>query len=175
MDNLKLQTYMNMSSVPAGAILNSLIETEGYKKSEIARAASLLPQRINDLIMGNRRFTVEISAGLEKSLGINIPGFFYLIQAQNDVYKYIAENKAVRTPDLSKLTETTFWDTDLKKVDWDRCSKWAIRRVLEYGNDEELKEMQNFYGKDTVKDIALDPTGFRVYSYVQRKINTMAL
>lgn len=175
MEKTILQTYLNMPSVPAGAILNNIIRTKGLKKSDVARSASILPQRINDLITGNRRFSVDVSAALEKALGIDFPGFFYLLQTKHDIYQYHEDYKTVKAPDLSKLSITTFWDTDLKKVDWEQCEKWAIRRVLEYGNEEELQEMQRFYGKDAVSSIAKDPTGFRLYNFVQDKIKTLQL
>lgn len=175
MDKTILQAYLNMPSVPAGAILNNILRTKGLKKSEVARSATLLPQRINDLITGNRRFSLDVSAALEKALGIESPGFFYLLQTKHDIYQYSLEHKTTRTPDLSKLSTTTFWDTDLSKVDWEQCEKWVIRRVLEYGNEEELQEMQRFYGKDAVSSVAEDPTGFRLYNFVQDKIKTLQL
>ena len=52
-----------------------------------------------------------------------------------------------------------FWDTDFESLDWQRNSEWIIQRVFEYGNENEIKETIQYYGKrritkvlDSIKD-----------------------
>lgn len=112
---------------------------------------------------------------LEQSLKIDIAGFFYIIQAKHDIYEeQRIENMSV-TPNLSILTKTTFWDVDITKIDWTKCAKWAIRRVLEYGNVDEVKEIANFYGTDKVKEVYSEPKNFRLYDKVQEKYKACRL
>lgn len=145
---IALNQYRSMKSVPAGAILNSIITQQQQTKASVARMACILPQRMNDLISGARRFTVETSIKIEKALDIADTGFFYLHQAEHDVYLSELEIQKQYHPDLSKLTKTTFWDVNLEDINWMSGKRWAVRRVLEYGDPEEIMELCRFYGKD---------------------------
>ena len=162
-----LSVYTNMPMVPAGAILDRIIKQQNRVKAEVAASANLIPQRLNDLVMGNRRFTPHTSMALEASLHIEIPGFFYLIQANHDIYLAQKAIKDNDTPDLTVLTKTTFWDTDLSRIDWSRCKKWAIRRVLEYGNADEIREIDRFYGHEALMEVYSNPKEFRLYEQVK--------
>ncbi len=163
-----------MYSVPAGAILNHLIGRQDKSKAEIARLSNLIPQRLNDLINGTRRFTVEISFRIEKVLKINYNGFFYLHQAQHDIFE--AENRRkVQFPNVSVLSKTTFWDTNVDEIDFEKSFKFVISRVLEYGTDEEFNAIVAYYGKSKVKSVADERKLFRIYDLVERRKNEIAL
>lgn len=167
--------YTKMQSVSAGAILDRIIRQQKRMKTEVAGAAQLIPQRLNDLIMGNRRFTPQNSMALEAALDIDIAGFFYLIQANHDIYLAKQEKAGQYTPTLSLLTKATFWDVDLQKIDWSKCRTWAIRRVLEYGNATEIREIDRFYGHKAVMEVYQNPNGFRLYEQVKQKIKELAI
>jgi len=162
--------YTSMPMVPAGAILDRIIKQQKRVKAEVASASQLIPQRLNDLIMGNRRFTPQTSMALEATLGIDIYGFFYLIQANHDIYEAQKVQRKKNTPNLSVLTKTTFWDTDLTQVDWNRCRTWAIRRVLEYGNPEEIREINRYYGHEALLEVFNKPEVFRLYDQVKANL-----
>lgn len=168
-------TYTRMPSVPAGAILDRIIRQQKRTKVDVASSAHLIPQRLNDLIKGNRRFTPKNSMELEQTLNIDINGFFYLIQAQHDIFEAQKAKSMLTTPDLSKLTKTTFWDVDIHKIDWTKCAKWAIRRVLEYGNTAEIKGIAKFYGIDKMKEIYANPKNFRLYENVKKRFKESGL
>jgi len=55
-------------------------------------------------------------------------------------------------PDLSMLRPGLFWDTDMKKIDWQRQRKAVIQRILERGNDQEKTEIRRFYGDSVVDE-----------------------
>lgn len=167
--------YLQMKMVPAGVILDRIFMQQKKQKCQVAKEVGILPQRINDLIHGTRRFTTNISMSLEHALGIDIPGFFYLIQANHDVYLAVQEATNALKPDLTILTKTTFWDVDLEKIDWTKCKPWALRRVLEYGNAEEIRELDRFYGHDALMEVYKDPSGFRLYDEVKRNFEAAEL
>lgn len=170
MNKSMYDSYMKMEMVPAGAILDHIVSKQQRTKTEIAALSGLIPQRLNDLIKGNRRFTPQVSIALEKALGIDQTGFFYLLQSNHDIYlakKTEMENR--RTPNLRVLTKTTFWDVDVSKIDWLRAQQWALRRVLEYGNAEEIRELDRFYGHEALLTVLINPAGFRLYD--QAKLN----
>ena len=159
-----------MRSVPAGAILNNIIAHQRRTKASVARLASILPQRMNDLIIGTRRFSVDTSFKIEKALGIQDAGFFYLHQAEHDIYLQELELRQQHHPDLSVLTKTTFWDVNLGEIDWLSAKRWAIRRVLEYGNHEELLALYDFYGRDAFDEELQHPESFRLLNKVENNV-----
>ena len=149
--------------------MDRIIHQQKRTKVDVASSAHMIPQRLNDLIKGTRRFTPKNSMALEHCLNINIAGFFYIIQAKHDIYEEQRNVNLSSTPDLSKLTKTTFWDVEIDKIDWTKCAAWAIRRVLEYGNLDEIREMKKFYGIKKVNEIYSNPNNFRLYDKVQNK------
>ena len=175
MKDSRYSPYLQMKMVPAGIVLERIIGEQHRAKNEVAASAQLVPQRINDLIRGTRRFTPKTSMALENALSIDIPGLFYLIQANHDVHLSLQEQKSANRPNLDVLTKTTFWDVDLSKVDWSRCRKWAIRRVLEYGTPEEIREIDRFYGHDALLEIFNNPQGFRLYEQVKQNYSKASL
>lgn len=171
---MNTDTYLNMSSVPAGAILYRIAQQKHMHQTTLAQKTGLIPQRINDLIMGRRRFTPSNSLVLERALDISLQGFFYKIQANHDVYQsQLSDNQP--KPNLNKLTQTTFWDVDLSKLEWMKCRDWAIRRVLEYGTQEEIEELYRFYGHDALVKIKENPKGFMLYDVALKNLKTIGL
>ena len=41
--------------------------------------------------------------------------------------------------------------TDFNEIDWIKNKRAIIKRIFERGNDVEINEIINFYGKETVK------------------------
>ena len=110
-------------------------------------------QRICDYLAAQRRITVEASLNLEKALHIGIEGFFYRIQANHDIYTCVKEQAMNSRPNLKHYRKAVFWDTNIETLDWDKNRQWIIRRVFEYGGEEEILETIRFYGKDAVKEV----------------------
>ena len=166
--------YLNMPSVPAGAILYRIVQQKHLHQNALAQKTGLIPQRINDLIMGRRRFTPQNSFILEQALNISLQGFFYKIQANHDIYQAQLTSGQPK-PNLNKLTQTTFWDVDLEKLEWTKCQDWAIRRVLEYGTTEEIEELYRFYGHDAFAKIKENPKGFMLYDVALKNLKIVGL
>lgn len=170
MKKTEINLYMSMPSVPAGAILDRIIRKQKRTKVEVSSSAELIPQRLNDLIMGNRRFTPQNSIALETALGIEYPGFFYLLQTNHDIYTEIQRTQLYKKPNLEILTKTTFWDVDIKKIDWKKSKRWAIRRALEYGSADEIRELERFYGRDAILEEYNHSENFRLPDQAKHNI-----
>ncbi len=52
-----------------------------------------------------------------------------------------------------KFRQALFWDTDPKKIDTKKNAQYIIERVLDLGNDKEVKWLWNFYDKGFLKKI----------------------
>lgn len=55
-----------------------------------------------------------------------------------------------------QLRQSLFWDSDIKTIDLQKHKKSIISRVLMRGTHEEFVELLKFYGKRTVKKVALN-------------------
>lgn len=171
---MNTETYLNMPSVPAGAILYRIVQQKHICQTTLAQNTGMIPQRINDLIMGRRRFTPQNSFMLEQALGITLQGFFYKIQANHDIYQAQLSYSQPK-PDINILTTTTFWDVDLSKLEWMKCQDWAVRRVLEYGTKDEIEELYHFYGRDAFEKIKENSKGFMLYDIALKNLKSIGL
>ena len=86
---------------------------------------------------------------IEHELGLE-EGTLVILQAYYDIHK-IKENNHHKTPNLSILTKSLFWDTDINNIDWKRQYRAVIQRVFERGNETDKEEIIRFYGLEKVK------------------------
>ncbi|MCD6010169.1 MAG: helix-turn-helix protein [Flavipsychrobacter sp.] len=89
---------------------------------------------------------------IENELGIE-EGFFMTLQVFFDIKKEKAKQSKNYHPELSSFRPALFWDTRIENIDWHQHKRSVIKRVFERGNYTEKKEVLNFYGHDTVKEI----------------------
>lgn len=145
-----ISRYLRMTATPAGAILLHILKSIGMSQIELSKSTGIRPQHINSLIKGGRRFSPVSSLNIEKAIGIDYDGFFYMCQCNFDIgqYKKTMQNK----PNISNLRKSTFWDVNLEEVDWKKGRRWAILRVLEYGTKEDIDELVNFYGVESFRN-----------------------
>ncbi len=58
-----------------------------------------------------------------------------------------------------KFRQSLFWDTDPKKIDKKKNARYIIERILDHGNDREVKWLYYFYNKKLLKNIVLKSRG----------------
>lgn len=46
-----------------------------------------------------------------------------------------------------QLRQSLFWDTDPKKLDPQKHAKYIIERIMDFGNDDEVRWMRHNYPK----------------------------
>lgn len=54
------------------------------------------------------------------------------------------------------LRANLFWDVDVQTIDLQKHKASVIERIVTRGRWEEFKEMMQFYGKQTVKQVVLN-------------------
>ncbi len=52
-----------------------------------------------------------------------------------------------------KFRQTLFWDTDPKTIDTKKNAQYIIERVLDFGNDKEVRWLWSFYDKSLLKKV----------------------
>ncbi|OGY81485.1 MAG: hypothetical protein A3F54_02545 [Candidatus Kerfeldbacteria bacterium RIFCSPHIGHO2_12_FULL_48_17] len=52
-----------------------------------------------------------------------------------------------------KFRQSLFWDTDVKKLDPKKHAKYIIERILDFGEDKEIRWMWLTYPRKILKDV----------------------
>ncbi len=52
-----------------------------------------------------------------------------------------------------KFRQTLFWDVNPQKIDAKRNAQYIIERILDFGRDDEVRWLWNFYDKRLLKKI----------------------
>jgi len=52
-----------------------------------------------------------------------------------------------------KFRQSLFWDTDPEKLDIYKNAKYIIERIMDFGNDEEVRWMRRFYPKSLLMKV----------------------
>ena len=51
------------------------------------------------------------------------------------------------------LRPSLFWDTDVKKLDIQKNAKYIIERIMDFGNDDEVRWMRKYYPKELIASV----------------------
>lgn len=60
-------------------------------------------------------------------------------------------NKDIK-PTIS-FRQSLFWDTDPKKIDTEKNARYVIERVFDFGNDEEIHWLFQYYPKSLLREV----------------------
>ena len=52
-----------------------------------------------------------------------------------------------------KLRPSLFWDVDPATIDLEKNARYVIERVLDYGNDEEVRWMWDMYPREQIREV----------------------
>lgn len=52
-----------------------------------------------------------------------------------------------------RFRQSLFWDTRPSKIDAEKNAQYVIERVLDFGNDQEVRWLWNFYDKSLLKRV----------------------
>ena len=58
-----------------------------------------------------------------------------------------------RTSLTFKPRQTLFWDVNPKTIDPQKHAKYVIERIMDFGNDQEVRWMVHYYPKQTLKRV----------------------
>ena len=66
-----------------------------------------------------------------------------------------------KKPEPIEFRQTLFWDVDPKTIDPDKHAKYIIERILEFGNDQEVRWMWSYYTSELIRDVVENRRGIR--------------
>lgn len=138
-----------LKGIHPGFVLNRKIREQKLKKVELALACNEYPQTLSAITKGKRDMNIPLSLKLEKKLGLE-EGYFMTLQLYYDINQ--EKKRLSNRPDLSKFRPIVFWDTRMDLIDWEKHSRYIIRRVFERGNEREKEEITRLYGSKRIKE-----------------------
>lgn len=143
-----LPAYNRIKGIHPGAILKRELIKRGIKSIELARSINEHAQTINAISKERRGINAKLSIKLGNYFGID-NDYFMLLQAGYEV----SNSLQVSTPNslIGKIRNALFWDTDFTKIDLIKNKRFIIQRILERGNENEIKELIKLYGKTIIK------------------------
>lgn len=55
---------------------------------------------------------------------------------------------------IIKFRQTLFWDVDPKTIHPKKHARYIIERIMDFGNDDEVRWMWHFYPKSLLQNVA---------------------
>lgn len=76
-------------------------------------------------------------------------------------------------PTTIRFRPALFWDVDPKTIDPKRHARYIIERILDFGNDREVRWLARKYSSGLIKDVVkksrvLDPKSRALWSLIWR-------
>lgn len=143
-----------LKGIHPGFVLERELQKRHLGKGKFAISVGEYPQTLTAITKGKRRMNIPLALKIEKALVME-EGYFMVLQVYYDIEQAKKKKKKaeriLQKPDLRLLRAVLFWDTDIKKIDWEKQKKAVIQRVFERGNVEEKQEITRFYGSETVE------------------------
>ncbi len=127
-----------------GIILDRELKKRGIAQRPLALSIGEHPQTLHAITKGKRNLPISIALKIEKKLGW-AEGSLAILQTYYEIEEAKKKLKPL-TPNLSLIRKSVFWDTDISQIDWQRQKNAVIRRIMERGNELEIKEIKQFYG-----------------------------
>jgi addiction module HigA family antidote len=145
-----LSILENIKGVHPGKWIAHTIKKQDFSQRQLAFKLGEHPQTLNAIIRGSRSMNTALSLKIEKVLGFE-EGLLMTLQVYFDIEQ--SKKAQQKKPDFSVLNKSTFWDTDINTIDWQKMKRAVIQRVFTYGTHKEQEEIKRFYGEDTVTNL----------------------
>lgn len=59
----------------------------------------------------------------------------------------------------TKIRSQIFWDTDPKTIDYNKNKEYVIKKVLEYGNENDFRNLRKKYPSKVIKSTLMNARG----------------
>ncbi len=145
-----LPAYEKIKGIHPGAILKRELKKRKIKSNALAQAVSEYPQTINAITKERRGITPQLSIKLGNFFNVT-EDYFMLLQASYEVTKTLRQQQ--RQPLKGKFRKQLFWDTDFDTINAEQHKHFIIQRILERGNDTDIKSLIDYYGVAEIEHI----------------------
>lgn len=140
-----MDSYLNIiKGLHPGKVIERELKKKGFTQRTLGKKSGIPFQTINAVIAGRRNLTTEQALKIENVLGYE-EGFLAILQTYHDIILVKEKGFLYDFPEKPHIRRILFWDTDFDKINWGKHRKAVIKRVLEKGNHDEIKEIKRFY------------------------------
>ncbi len=140
-----------IKGIHPGAILKRELKKRKIKAITLANDIKEHPQTINAITKERRKINPKLSYKLGNYFKINHE-YFMLVQATYDVHAYKESERKITNPLIGKFRSSIFWDTRMELIDFEKNKRSVIQRILERGNQTEIKTMIKIYSLPVIKN-----------------------
>ncbi|MGN1238966.1 MAG: transcriptional regulator [Muribaculaceae bacterium] len=144
-----INTIDILKGLHPGLYLKRELSKRQLKSGHFAESIGEHPQTLSAIIRGRRAMNVPLSLRIENALGME-EGLLMTLQVYYDIDMEKRKQSRQCHPDLSKFRPALFWDTSIDSIDFVTNSRFVINRVMQRGNEEEIRELLRFYGREKI-------------------------
>ncbi|MDR1679908.1 MAG: helix-turn-helix domain-containing protein [Prevotellaceae bacterium] len=137
-----------IKGIHPGKFIERELQKKDLTQRALAEETGIPYQTINAIIAGRRNLTTEQSLKIDASLSLK-EGFLAILQTYYDIKLYQEQKLAEQYPRQPHIRRILFWDTDFDKINWGKYKDAVIKRILERGSKEEIREIKRFYHLST--------------------------
>lgn len=142
----------HIKGIHPGLYLERELKKRAIPKGRFSLDIREYPQTLVAVTKGKRRMNPSLALRIEKELGLE-EGLMMTLQVLFDMEAEKRRHGSELRPDLSKFRPALFWDTDIRKLNWELHQRYIIRRVMQRGNKAEQQEILNLYGASAIRVI----------------------
>jgi len=59
------------------------------------------------------------------------------------------------------MRQALFWDTNPKNIDTEKHARYIIERILDFGRDDEVRWLRQYYTKELIREVVLKSRSLR--------------
>jgi transcriptional regulator with XRE-family HTH domain len=137
----------NESGPLLGSRLRQLRKLRGLSLKELARRSGTSPSALHRYESGWDRFELDTLRRLASSLGARLQ--IVLEPLPRPAYPEVETESGLVT-----CLHSLFWDVDLTRYHLRNNADWVVRRVLQFGNWDQVHRTRRFFGDDVVRRAA---------------------
>ena len=143
-----MRSYEKVSTPPLGVRLRQLRLANNMSLQELAGYSGSSASAIHRYESGWDRFEVRTLRRLATALGAELE-----IRLEPGIRSAdVPEDGEPPTAELVfEAVAPLFWDVDLTLDHVDRHPQWVLRRVLEYGDRDQVRLSRKYFGDDAVR------------------------
>ncbi|MCK9422120.1 MAG: HigA family addiction module antitoxin [Bacteroidales bacterium] len=135
-----------VKGIHPGLILERELIGDGIKKSHLAKDLGVSTGLITDIVKQRRGINPSLSIRLGKALNVD-PAYFSLLQTY---YELRSAQRTSKTNPPFHFRPALFWDINPAGLDFEQHKNFIVVRVFERGNEEEIKAIIEYYGRDQI-------------------------
>ncbi len=134
-----------LKGVHPGKVIERELKKRNITQRHLAEETGIPYQTINAIIGGKRNLTIAQALKIEPILQYE-EGFLLILQSFYEIKQHKDKLLADQYPTPPNIRKSLFWDADFDSINWGKYKQAVVSRVLERGSQNEIEEIQRFYG-----------------------------